>query len=358
MIRLRQASSVIRRDGIYIVAVLFVLVALLGNVIQPAARPEIELQEEREQEAVDLGLNELAFGVTLVTAVTYAGVVCLVCCMVKMARKQALVPAESLRRAEWCAWDVVKAAALYFAVLMLALWLGRVVEAQALGLPAQARGPLANLASEFAARVALVAAVFHAASAHRGGFRALGVERANWRKGLRTGGAAYLAFLPVYLGLVRLQTWLAGAAGLTPPRQEAVRIAQMTNSVCLLVAVSVFAAIVAPLTEELYFRGFMQSAMRKRLRGREAIMVSALIFAYVHQNWFALIPLFGLGLLLGYLYERTQSLVAPVTVHVLHNLAMLAVIFWFRSLGSRLAPACGDLSGLLGSSWPLVVMHL
>jgi membrane protease YdiL (CAAX protease family) len=50
-----------------------------------------------------------------------------------------------------------------------------------------------------------------------------------------------------------------------------------------------------------------------------AIFASALLFGSIHNNWPTPIPLFGLGLGLGWLAYRTQSLVGPMTLHMLFN---------------------------------------
>lgn len=50
-----------------------------------------------------------------------------------------------------------------------------------------------------------------------------------------------------------------------------------------------------------------------------AIFSTALLFAISHPVWPTPVPLFVLGLGLGYLAYRTQSLVAPILVHALFN---------------------------------------
>jgi membrane protease YdiL (CAAX protease family) len=57
-----------------------------------------------------------------------------------------------------------------------------------------------------------------------------------------------------------------------------------------------------------------------RERGARAIFGTAMLFASFHAAvWPTPIPLFGLGMGLGWLAYRTQSLVAPITLHVLFN---------------------------------------
>lgn len=58
-----------------------------------------------------------------------------------------------------------------------------------------------------------------------------------------------------------------------------------------------------------------------------AIFGSAVMFAVVHPAWPAPVPLFLLGLLLGWLYHRTQSLVGPIALHALFNLVSFIALY-------------------------------
>jgi len=87
----------------------------------------------------------------------------------------------------------------------------------------------------------------------------------------------------------------------------------------LLVAIIV----VAPLLEEVFFRGFVFEGLRHSLLGDVGtIVVTALVWASIHlqYEWFYLGHIFALGLLLGFARSRTGSLVPPVLMHSLVNL--------------------------------------
>jgi membrane protease YdiL (CAAX protease family) len=71
-----------------------------------------------------------------------------------------------------------------------------------------------------------------------------------------------------------------------------------------------------------------------------AIVGSAMLFAAVHSNnWPAPIPLMLLGLALGWLARRTQSLIAPITLHALFNLVAFLALY---GTVSTAAPANGN----------------
>jgi membrane protease YdiL (CAAX protease family) len=96
-------------------------------------------------------------------------------------------------------------------------------------------------------------------------------------------------------------------------------------------ALCVSAVVVAPVTEEVLFRGFLYGALRRRWGPMGSICASAALFSVLHGHPAALLSLFAVGFLLAYLYERTGSLVAPMAAHALTNLnSMLMVLVMFR----------------------------
>ena len=96
-----------------------------------------------------------------------------------------------------------------------------------------------------------------------------------------------------------------------------------------LVLAWVGAAVIAPLAEEVFFRGFLQTFLVNWLRSRwVAILLAALAFTLVHAQVHALPALLLFGVILGYAYERTGSLVVPILVHALFNLKTLIGVMW------------------------------
>ena len=89
----------------------------------------------------------------------------------------------------------------------------------------------------------------------------------------------------------------------------------------------VSAVVVAPVTEEVLFRGFVYGTLRRYLGPLGAISLSAGIFSVLHGHPPAYLSLFVVGFLLAYLYERTGSLAASIAAHALHNLSSMLVVF-------------------------------
>ena len=83
--------------------------------------------------------------------------------------------------------------------------------------------------------------------------------------------------------------------------------------------------VVAPLSEEFVFRGLLFGALRRHLPKLWAMVLSSLLFALLHPPS-AAVPLFIMGMLAAAVYQRTDSLLAPVILHFSYNAALL--IFW------------------------------
>ncbi len=88
----------------------------------------------------------------------------------------------------------------------------------------------------------------------------------------------------------------------------------------------VSAVVVAPVTEEVLFRGFLYGTLRQRFGPLGAISLSAAIFSVLHGHPSAFLSLFVIGFLLAYLYERTGSLTASIAAHALNNLHTMVVV--------------------------------
>ena len=92
----------------------------------------------------------------------------------------------------------------------------------------------------------------------------------------------------------------------------------------------VMVAILAPLLEELLFRGLLQNALKHKMPAFAAIGLSATIFALAHVNYLApqiefyiFPPIFILGAAFGYLYHVTGSLRVCILLHVINNSAAM-----------------------------------
>ena len=96
-------------------------------------------------------------------------------------------------------------------------------------------------------------------------------------------------------------------------------------------------AILAALSEELFFRGTLQPLLHRAFGGHAAVWTTAVIFALVHMEFTAIIPRVFLGAVLGYLYLYTRSIWIPVLGHSLNNV-LAVVLARFSTTEELLAP--------------------
>jgi len=131
------------------------------------------------------------------------------------------------------------------------------------------------------------------------------------------------------IGLAAL-AWLiyiAAAAALTPllnPDQQDVteELGTDKSSALSLVVAGLLIVVLAPLSEELFFRGFMFASLRRSMPLWPAALIAAVVWGALHLsggNVGVAIQLSVFGVILAWLYERSGTLWAPIAAHALNN---------------------------------------
>ena len=90
----------------------------------------------------------------------------------------------------------------------------------------------------------------------------------------------------------------------------------------------VIVALWGPLSEEVFFRGYVFSGLISNTNPKIAILISSCLFALFHLTIGMVIPALFAGILLSWLYYKTRSIWPSFTVHALQNtLAFMVVTF-------------------------------
>lgn len=98
--------------------------------------------------------------------------------------------------------------------------------------------------------------------------------------------------------------------------QEIVTISNPLSAVFIIGVV----VIIAPLVEELVFRGFLQRILEYRIRDvTKAVLYSALIFAFIHFNPWWIVQIYIIGVFMGYVAWRTNSIWISFVIHAINN---------------------------------------
>lgn len=191
----------------------------------------------------------------------------------------------------------------------------------------------------------------------------LSVSTANFFEGVRLGVLGFGLVVPPILVLQ------LGLSRLVPYQHATFEMLNQNSPLISFVLAWSAAVIVAPICEEVYFRGVLQNWLqrvfskdqpsldsliaggRNRIEGEfsdgavdpmessssfpfAAVIVASLIFGLVHfGQGLAPVPLFFFGLALGYLYHQTGNLISCIVLHVALNAFSM---FWFtvQMLGS------------------------
>ena len=92
----------------------------------------------------------------------------------------------------------------------------------------------------------------------------------------------------------------------------------------------IFACIVGPVTEEIFFRGILYPVLKRRAGVFVSAILSSAFFAFLHFDPVAFFGVFIMGLFFVYLYEKTGSLMPCFFVHILHNSVMMILVLFFK----------------------------
>jgi membrane protease YdiL (CAAX protease family) len=150
---------------------------------------------------------------------------------------------------------------------------------------------------------------------------AFGIGAPGSMRALGLGAGVCLLVLPAVLGLNQLSALLMTTVEVEPVPQPSVRALQSVHSPWLQAYFGLAAVGVAPVAEELFFRGILYPTIKQRGFPRLAWWGTALFFAAIHANVMTFVPLTVLALVFTALYERTGNLLAPIAAHAVFNLA-------------------------------------
>ncbi len=293
-----------------------------ANVIPPEIEP-VSPETPLPPPTLNTALYELLAVVNPLALI--AGVVLLALLASKELIRGPVLPVEWKLQPTWTALDVLLVVLIAIAIMIpLQFFFPKETDK-----PITAGGWVAEIIFRVLTVAALLAV---AASRHRKSgelsprFAALGLHADRLWPSIRIGLVAFLCFHAVDFGLNWAELRVVRHFQLNMIVQDPVELMYSAKSLATLIALPCLAIVLAPVTEELFFRGFLQGVLRTTCGSNLAILAAALFFASAHMNIFFFVRLFALGLTLGYLYDRTQSLAAPITTHFCQNAYTLCAI--------------------------------
>jgi membrane protease YdiL (CAAX protease family) len=127
-------------------------------------------------------------------------------------------------------------------------------------------------------------------------------------------GFGIVAWIVSTLVLVAV-TLLLERIGIEPDAQLAEQAIAVIDPIVIVLAI----VILAPIAEEIFFRGVVYNAWLREHGRRVALVGSSVLFAAIHLSLVSLLPIFLLGIGLALVYERTRSLLAAMIMHATVN---------------------------------------
>jgi membrane protease YdiL (CAAX protease family) len=146
------------------------------------------------------------------------------------------------------------------------------------------------------------------------------------------GFSSYCVVLPLLIVIISGLGALVSAIHYEPPPHPLVDIfvVEDKRSPAVIYLSLFLACTIGPFIEEVFFRGFCYTGLRKHIGVKGAMVVTAAFFAFIHYSAFAFIPIFVLGLILAYLYEKRGSLIPSITLHTVHNVLFIGYFFMVK----------------------------
>lgn len=147
-----------------------------------------------------------------------------------------------------------------------------------------------------------------------------------------TNFGTYLLVFPMMLGMMLIAEFITAQIPISGPffgeyyAYFSKMMEQMTNDKATMI---VMAVIMAPIFEEIVFRGIIQKGLiNKGTKPGVAIAISSIVFGLVHGNPWQFVGAVLLGSVLGFVYYKTKSLLLPILLHAFNNLCSSILIFY------------------------------
>lgn len=183
-----------------------------------------------------------------------------------------------------------------------------------------------------------VAALAVAARTFRRGWSGIGLGRRPWPADLIDALKATLVALFLCGAIARLTEWVFRLLHFALEPHGVFQLLEDPSVTPTMQAFTVLGVmLLAPISEELLFRGILQTGLQRLLRAKWgtlrhrwlAVAITATVFGLMHSTTPQHVPaLIVFGLMLGFLYERTGSLMLPILIHMMFNAKSLLWTAW------------------------------
>lgn len=152
-----------------------------------------------------------------------------------------------------------------------------------------------------------------------------GVDRMPVGRSLLLGVSLLVSALPMVFVVDYIASILL-KVNTTTDTQEVIQIFESAPTVAQRIPIILLAVVIAPVAEELAFRGYLYGVIKRYFGAIPALVLSGILFALVHQNLPSFFPLLVLASVFALAYELSGSLLVPMTMHALFNALSLLLV--------------------------------
>jgi membrane protease YdiL (CAAX protease family) len=148
--------------------------------------------------------------------------------------------------------------------------------------------------------------------------RVFGIDRMPVGRSLLLGVSLLISAYPMVLAVGYLASVVLKINPSTDT-QEVMRIFENATAPAQRIPIILLAVVIAPVAEELTFRGYLYGVIKRYFGAVPALVFSGILFALIHLNLPSFFPLLVLGWVFALSYELSGSLLVPMTMHAVFN---------------------------------------
>ncbi|MCX6347392.1 MAG: CPBP family intramembrane metalloprotease, partial [Actinobacteria bacterium] len=111
---------------------------------------------------------------------------------------------------------------------------------------------------------------------------------------------------------------------ISPPSSKIEEL--ITNKNVSYIMLLIVVSVIAPVCEEIFFRGFLFQGFKKRWGVPAGMLISSFLFSAAHLDLYNFLPLLAIGWVLAYLFHKTKSLLPVIFLHAIYNLILILIL--------------------------------
>ncbi len=155
----------------------------------------------------------------------------------------------------------------------------------------------------------------------------LNCKRLSFAQALPRAIVLFVRFVPIIWIASLIWGGLLYLLEVEAPAQPLVTLFSETSNLTGLILLTLFAVVLAPISEELIFRGCLFRFLKSKTNISFAFLISGALFALMHANLATFVPLMVIGILLAYVYEEEGNILVPICFHACFNAFSLLMTF-------------------------------